>query len=66
MAFGFVVVKFAIFIKQISIALGKQTDIHQKGYSSTIGIMLVAAGAATTLFSYLCYQQAKKKLENNT
>ncbi len=39
MAFGFVVVKFSLFIKQISLLLGKNSTIPQHGYSSLIGIL---------------------------
>jgi len=66
MAFGFVVVKFTLFIKQIALLLGKEADIHQHGYSSFIGILLVAVGAFTTLLSYLRYVRIKKQLELNS
>lgn len=42
MAFGFVVVKFSLFVKQISLILGKENIIHSKGYSGIVGIVLVA------------------------
>ena len=42
MAFGFVVVKFSLFVKQISLILGKEQIVHTKGYSGMIGIALVA------------------------
>lgn len=32
MAFGFVVVKFSLFVKQIAILLGKENTIFSKGY----------------------------------
>ncbi len=44
MAFGFVVVKFSLFVKQISLILGKENIIHSKGYSGIVGIVLVAVG----------------------
>jgi len=66
MAFGFVVVKFTLFIKQIALLLGKEVVIHQHGYSSFIGIFLVAVGAFTTIFSYFRYARIKKQLENNS
>lgn len=36
MAFGFVVVKFSFFVKQISLLLGKETILQQKGYSAVM------------------------------
>ena len=66
MAFGFVVVKFSLFIKQISLLLGKETVVRQHGYSSFIGILLVCVGAATSVFSYSRYAATKKQLNSNT
>lgn len=42
MAFGFVVVKFSLFVKQISLILGKGNMIQNRGYSAIVGIILVA------------------------
>ncbi|MGZ3901364.1 MAG: YidH family protein [Bacteroidia bacterium] len=65
MAFGFVVVKFSLFIKQISLLLGKNANIpSQHGYSSVIGILLVAVGALVLLLSYLKYKKTEKQLNN--
>jgi len=56
MAFGFVVVKFSLFIKQISIVLAGEFVIPGKGYSAEIGILLVAVGAAMALWVYFRYE----------
>jgi putative membrane protein len=66
MAFGFVVVKFSLFIKQISIVLGKESTIHQYGFSSPIGIILVSVGAASLLLSVMRYTKTKNELNNGT
>lgn len=66
MAFGFVVVKFSLFIRQISLLLGKNTSIPQHGYSSVIGILLVAVGAIILVLSYVKYKQTEKQLSNQT
>ncbi len=66
MAFGFVVVKFTLFIKQIALLLGKDVVIHQHGYSSFIGILLVGVGAVTTALSYSRYLRIKKQLDDNS
>ena len=66
MAFGFVVVKFSLFIKQISIVLGKETTIHQYGYSAPIGISLVFVGAVSLLLSVMRYSKTKKQLNTGT
>ncbi|SFO17451.1 putative membrane protein [Chitinophaga sp. YR627] len=62
MAFGFVVVKFSLFVKQLSLALGREYIIPSRGYSAIAGILLVAVGASTTVFSYIRYKRTEKQL----
>lgn len=65
MAFGFVVVKFSLFIKQISLLLGNTAKLPpQHGYSSMIGILLVAVGAVVLLLAYIKFKQTEKQLNN--
>jgi putative membrane protein len=66
MAFGFVVVKFSLFVKQLSLLLNKQYVIQEKGYSSAIGIVLVAAGAVTTVLAYWRFKKSEKQINDNT
>jgi putative membrane protein len=62
MAFGFVVVKFSLFIKQLAVILGDKTAIQPKGYSSITGIILVALGIMTIAFAFLRYRSTEKQL----
>jgi uncharacterized membrane protein YidH (DUF202 family) len=55
MAFGFVVVKFSLFVKQIGIALGKQLISQSHGYSNIIGVLLVVAGSSSLIISFMQY-----------
>lgn len=64
MAFGFVVVKFSFFIKQLSYLLGKNKSIPGYGNSSLIGILLVAVGTVVLLFSFIRYKKTEKQLTN--
>jgi len=65
MGFGFVVVKFALFIKEVSLVLtNKQAVLPGKGYSTQIGILLVAIGAFTALYAYWRYRITEKQLLN--
>jgi putative membrane protein len=64
MGFGFVVVKFSLFIKQISLLADKQVVLPGKGYSSEIGTLLVGLGVFIALFSYLRYRMTEKQLLN--
>lgn len=63
MAFGFVVVKFSLFVRQLSILLNKDVQAPQHGYSFGIGIAMVAAGAVVLLLSYIRYLKTKRLLE---
>lgn len=64
MGFGFVVVKFSLFIKQISVVLTNRYALPGKGFSAGIGIALVAIGAVLALLSYLRYRHIEKQLLN--
>ncbi|PZF71889.1 YidH family protein [Taibaiella soli] len=65
MGFGFIVVKFTLFIRQIATVMGLRATVPQTGYSHTIGILLVALGGLTILFSYIRYMTTKKQLDQN-
>lgn len=65
MAFGFVVVKFSLFVKQISLVLGNPANTHQYGYSAPIGILLVFAGALSLLLGLLRYRKIERQINNN-
>jgi putative membrane protein len=63
MAFGFVVVKFSLFVKQISLMLGRQlTEPVSRGYSSVMGIALVAFGVLITLLAYMRYKRVERQI----
>ena len=64
MAFGFVVEKFSLFVKQITMIIGSEQIIHPAGNSNSalIGILLVAAGAITIILSYIRYRLTEKRL----
>ncbi|MBS1587050.1 MAG: DUF202 domain-containing protein [Bacteroidetes bacterium] len=62
MAFGFVVVKFSLFVRQLSVALGRPAAVVHYGYSGPIGIVLVAFGALSLLLSLLRYEKTKRQL----
>ncbi|MFA6246153.1 MAG: DUF202 domain-containing protein [Mucilaginibacter sp.] len=67
MGFGFVVVKFALFIKEVSLVLtNKQAILPGKGYSTQIGILLVAIGAFMAFYAYWRYRITEKQLLNKT
>src|SRR4029079_7155286 len=71
MAFGFVVEKFALFLKQITVLLQTQhvpiflTSPILQGYSSFFGIILEAFGTLMCLLSYINYKRVSKEIEEN-
>jgi putative membrane protein len=66
MVFGFVVVKFALFIRQVTLALGNSTPVPQKGYSAVIGVTMVAMGAIVAVLSFLRYRKIEKQLSTGS
>lgn len=70
MAFGFVVEKFALFIKQMSIVLGK-SNIEKAlppshGYSAIVGIFLVGFGTLTGLLAFIRYKKIERQIDADT
>jgi putative membrane protein len=64
MAFGFVVVKFSLFVKRISMLFGS-APVNlppSHGMSAIVGIVLVLVGTITIIFSYLRYRQSEKQI----
>lgn len=70
MAFGFVVEKFALFIKQMSIILGQSTTGNiqppSQGYSAIIGIFLVGLGTLLVLFAFVRYKKVERQIDSDT
>jgi len=70
MAFGFVVEKFSLFIKQVSYFLGKsnldRTISPAPGYSSIMGIFLVGLGALMGVLAFIRYKKLEKQIDEDT
>ena len=65
MAFGFVVVKFTLFIRQLSLVTGTKMVLPVRGYSQIIGILLVVLGGLMSLLAYFRYRGIQKQLMAN-
>jgi putative membrane protein len=63
MAFGFVVVKFSLFVRQLTLLTGKVADLPNKGYSSVIGIVILILGAFIIPLAYFRYRQVNSQLD---
>jgi putative membrane protein len=74
MAFGFVVERFGLFLKQIAYVLGQTgvlglpTDQRplQPGYSAFFGIALVGLGALMGLLAFVRYKKVEKQIDEGT
>jgi putative membrane protein len=66
MAFGFVVEKFALFLKQVSFILGKEIVVPSRGYSSIFGIILVGLGALMGVLAFIRYKKVEKQIDEDT
>lgn len=70
MAFGFVVEKFALFIKQMSLILGnaniENASPPSHGYSVIVGIFLVGLGTLTGLLAFVRYKKVERQIDEDT
>jgi putative membrane protein len=66
MGFGFVIVKFALFVRQISAAFGETVIAQGRGYSAIIGVTMVAFGALMTTFAFIRYRNIERQLNENS
>ena len=74
MAFGFVVEKFGLFIRQLSYFLGKSTDLKPvfgqarppAGYSSILGILLIGLGALMGVLAFIRYKKIEKQIDEDS
>jgi len=66
MGFGFVVVKFSLFVKQVGIILKTPHHSIHNGSSAAIGVSLVAFGAIAAFFAYLNYKKVQKEIKEDT
>ncbi len=69
MAFGFVVEKFALFIKKLSYVLAKSglsktaVPTHSSGYTAVAGIFLVGAGALMAVLGFTRFKQTGRQID---
>jgi putative membrane protein len=80
MAFGFVVEKFALFVKQLSYFIlssglsGQQKDLTplseavplSRGYSSVFGIVVVGLGTLMGVLAFMRYKIVERQIDEDT
>ena len=71
MAFGFVVERFALFLKQVSYFLektgtaGGSPPAPPPGYSSLLGVLLVGLGAIMGVLAFIRYKKVEKQIDRD-
>jgi len=65
MAFGFVVEKFSLFLKQVQYFLGKEIIVPSQGYSSIFGIVLVGLGALMGVLAFVRYKKVERQIDES-
>lgn len=66
MAFGFVVEKFSLFVKQVGFYLGKELPAPTSGASSVIGILLVGLGVVMGVLAFFRYKAVERQIDEDT
>lgn len=66
MAFGFVVERFALFLKQVSYFIGGSATVPHRGYSSVFGILLLLLGAVMGVLSFVRFKKVEKQIDADT
>jgi len=64
MGFGFVIVKFTLFLKQLSLLL-ETSNVSTKGYSAIIGVIMVAIGVIIAILAFVQYKKNYRQLKRN-
>jgi len=63
MVFGFVIVKFSLFVHQLPATFFQDSDMPKNGFTIFIGIGLVLTGALTILLAYWQYKKTHQLLK---
>ncbi len=66
MAFGFVVEKFSLFVKQMAFYIGKEAAPPAPGYSAVIGILLVGLGMLMGVLAFIRYKKVERQIDEDT
>ncbi|MFP4048284.1 MAG: YidH family protein [Bacteroidales bacterium] len=64
MGFGFVIVKFTLFLKQLSLLLGT-SNVSTNEYWAIIGVIMVAIGVIIVILAFVQYKMNYRQLKRN-
>lgn len=63
---GFVIVKFALFLKEVSLLFKEQSITETEGFSAVIGVIIVAFGVVLSPFAYFQYKKVEKQINRQS
>lgn len=63
---GFVIVKFALFLKEVSLLFQANAIDISEGFSAVIGVIIVAFGVMLAPFAFFQYKKMEKQINNQT
>ncbi len=64
MGFGFIIVKFAVFLRQISVML-ETKQVSSNGYGDVVGVIMVALGVIIAVFAFFQYKKNERQISSN-
>lgn len=65
MAFGFVAVKFSVFLNQVHLLSGESIKLPNAGHSYWIGMGLVILGTIMSVLAFIRYRQVENQLHDS-
>lgn len=65
MGFGFVIVKFAVFLRQAAFMTNRQLILPENRTSAFTGMVMVVLGALMAVLAYVRYRNIEKQLSQN-
>lgn len=63
---GFLIVKFALFLKELSLLFQTQTIPFSEGFSAVIGVVIVAFGVVLPPFAFYQYKKVEKQINRQS
>lgn len=63
---GFVIVKFALFLEEIAILFTRESLPVPEGFSSVIGVIIVAFGVILSPFAFFQYKKVEKQINSTS
>jgi putative membrane protein len=66
MAFGFVLEKFSLFVRQLDAYLGKSAPSPSPGYSSVFGIVLICLGSLMGVLAFLRFRTVERQINEGS